>query len=373
MKAKTYAVIAASMVCCLLTGCGKTEINANEYCQTDLTGYNGTGNVSMMMNFASLVANNYEAFGLTKDDTTVSVNAVAKKLENTLVGSFDKQTELSNGDTVKFTWNSDGIKNIEKEYNIKLNLDTVEVNVSDLQEIIDFNPFDHIKLQYSGIAPNANVMIDNSELADMDIPKNVSFIDFEVTPNSGLSIGDTIKVTIDEERYNTCLYEGYRLTETEKEYTVEALDGYLIDLDQLPADAKEKMEKNGQDVLQAEIASYWDTPSDLESISLLGNYLLTPKEIVNGNILVFVYEIKTKDFSYYSYVKYRDVMLLADGTCSFNLTATEKPNGSVGFGTWGTVFEHNNLYYIGYADLDSLFNEAVTQMIDVYKYQSTVP
>ena len=65
-------------------------------------------------------------------------------------------------------------------------------------------------------------------------------------------------------------------------------------------------------------------------------------------------------------------MLLNDGTCSFNLANAEQPYGSVSFGVWGVAFEHDGLRYIGYADLDTLFNEVVTQRIGVYDYKSTV-
>ena len=66
-------------------------------------------------------------------------------------------------------------------------------------------------------------------------------------------------------------------------------------------------------------------------------------------------------------------MILSDGTCSFNLQDAVHPVGSVAFGSrYGTSFEHNGLNYIGYADLDTLFNEVVTQRIDLYDYKSTV-
>lgn len=134
------------------------------------------------------------------------------------------------------------------------------------------------------------------------------------------------------------------------------------------------MESHGQDLLKSEIASYWDNPSDLDSITLLGNYLLTTKEgMPNPNsVLVYVYEIKTQDFSYYSYVEYSDIMLLNDGTCSFNLANARQPFGSISFGISGAAFEHDGLRYLGYADLDTLFNKAVTQRIDLYDYKSTV-
>ena len=146
--------------------------------------------------------------------------------------------------------------------------------------------------------------------------------------------------------------------------------------DALPADADGKMSSHGQDLLKSEIASYWDDPTALDSITPIGNYLLTTKEgyIQNkNNILVYVYEIKTNGFSYYSYVEYTNIMVLHDGICTFNLADAVQPVGSIALGMpYGTTFEHNGLHYIGYADLDTLFNEVVTHRIDMYDYKSTV-
>lgn len=242
-----------------------------------------------------------------------------------------------------------------------------------MQEVVDLNVFDSIKLQYTGTAPNASVVVDNSELADLNLPLTINF---EVTPQDGLNVGDKVKVKLIEGTVEACLLSGYRLTETEREYTVEGLDAYLMSLDNLPADASEKMDSHAKDLLNAEIASYWESPADLDSITLRGNYLLTTKEGLIQNVndaLVYVYEIKTKVFSYFSYVEYDNVMLLSDVTCSFNLQEALQPVGSVAMGMpYGTTFERNGLNYIGYADLDTLFNEVVTQRIASYDYKSTV-
>lgn len=64
-------------------------------------------------------------------------------------------------------------------------------------------------------------------------------------------------------------------------------------------------------------------------------------------------------------------MILGDGTCSFNLKDATQPTGSVLYG-FGTTFKHDGSTYIGYADLDTLFNEVVAQNAGVYDYQSTV-
>ena len=67
----------------------------------------------------------------------------------------------------------------------------------------------------------------------MNLPMTIKF---EVTPQDELDIGDKVKVSLQEGTYENCLANGYRLTETEKEFTVDGLDAYLMSLDDLPAD-----------------------------------------------------------------------------------------------------------------------------------------
>lgn len=373
MKAKYLVLAGASVMCCFLSGCGRTEINVNNYLTTEVNGYDGEGYAGWNVDLGQLVKDNYQAFGLKEGYSVTDYQAVLEKLKNNLKADYDKAEDLSNGDTIKFAWDNSNLKSLESDYMVKFKTEDVEVKVSGLQEFIELNVFDSIKLQYTGTAPNASVTVDNSALSAMNLPMTIKF---EVTPQDELDIGDTVKVSLQEGTYENCLANGYRLTETEKEFTVDGLDEYLMSLDDLPADASEKMEKNGSDLIEAEIASYWDNPADLNGITLLGNYLLTTKEgyIQNiNNVLVYVYEIKAKDFSYYSYVEYGNVMLLNDGTCSFNMQNAVQPVGSVALGTgFGTTFEHNGLSYIGYSDLDTLFNDVVAKRIDLYDYKSTV-
>ena len=373
MKSKHLILAAVSVMCCLLTGCGRTEINVNNYLTTEISGFDGYGNAGWEVDLGQLVKDNYQAFGLKEGYSLAEYQAVLDKIRNHVKADCDKSAELSNGDSVKYTWDNTGLKALEADYKVKFETEDVEVTVSGLPEIVELNPFDSIKIQYSGTAPNASAVIDNADLADLNLPVSVKF---EISPQDGLNLGDTVHVKLQKGIYDACLTAGYRLTETEKDYTVDCLDAFLMTLDQLPADASERMEQHGHDLIEAEIASYWENPADLDSIALRGNYLLTTKEgyVQNtNNVLVYVYEIRTKDFSYYSYVEYGNIMLLSDGTCSFNLQDAVQPVGSVAFGSgYGTTFEHSGLNYIGYADLDTLFNEVVTQRVGMYDYQSTV-
>lgn len=70
--------------------------------------------------------------------------------------------------------------------------------------------------------------------------------------------------------------------------------------------------------------------------------------------------------------------MLEDGTCSFDLGSITVPDGSAFFGTVSgeaflvTAHDGKSYYYLGYDNLDSLFNKHVTAKIDRYNYETTV-
>ncbi|MDE6780652.1 MAG: hypothetical protein K2J40_04235 [Ruminococcus sp.] len=75
---------------------------------------------------------------------------------------------------------------------------------------------------------------------------------------------------------------------------------------------------------------------------------------------------------YYTFYRYSDIVFLPDGTCSVDLS-----NGALTSNTIESDYGYYDLIaifynYKGYNDLDSMFNECVTQKIDRYNYESTI-
>ena len=78
-------------------------------------------------------------------------------------------------------------------------------------------------------------------------------------------------------------------------------------------------------------------------------------------------------FDYYYYSVFSNIVILADGTCSFDLSGMKHAEGTSTFGIKsGEVFTRDKYYYWGYEDLDSMFNKLITANIDKYSYESTV-
>lgn len=76
--------------------------------------------------------------------------------------------------------------------------------------------------------------------------------------------------------------------------------------------------------------------------------------------------------TYYTFYRYSDITLLADGTCSIDLSkgamSDHTTESDYGYNDWFAVFYK----FKGYPDLDSMFNECVTQKLEQYNYESTI-
>ena len=199
---KKHIVMTMAVMCCLLTSCGKTEINVNQYLTTEVSGYDGNGNAGWEVDLGQLVKDNYQAFGLKEGYTPADYQLVLSKLQHNMSANYDKSTELSNGDIVKLTWDNTNLKDLESDYKIKFKTEDVDLTVSGLQEITDLNVFDSIKLKYTGTAPYASATVDDTALAALNLP---AAIRFEIAPNEELNIGDKVKITLQEGTYENCL------------------------------------------------------------------------------------------------------------------------------------------------------------------------
>lgn len=370
IKSNFLKIAVLSILPVALTGCGSKTVDVNKYIDFEYTGYNTVGSAVYTIDIETLVDENQEAFDLDDDSSEKAFDKVVERLSEELTGSAENITNLSNGDKIAFKWDDVDVEKLEERYPVKLNISDIEFTVEGLEEPEMFNPFDYVTVVYEGIAPNGYASIN----VDSDIP--VKGISFEMDNYSKLSNGDTIKVTAEgsyDDIDSCCLEYGMKAEETENTYTVEGLSSYAMSLDEIPEDTLTKLDKHAMDTLNAHVAKKWSDASSFVGAKLVGNYFLFPKDssldAYTNNYLYFVYEVTAKsmdskkEFKYYYHSYYTDIMILDDGTCSFDL-------GSLS--TTDTTFNKENYYYYGYESLDTLFNKQVTARIDTYDYESTV-
>lgn len=374
---KIAAVASLSVV---LTGCGRSDVNVNDYVTLEYEGYDSLGTAVCTIDFEKMIDENLKAFDLDEDSSDKAYNSVLKRLTENFSGELDKTTELSNGDKITFEWDKVDIEELEEIFPVKLTVSDKSITVDGLEEPEKFDPFEFVTVTYEGIAPGGSVRIN----VESGLP--VSGINFTADKSNGLSNGDKIKITASsyyDELEDLCIQYGMYPVNTEKEYTVEGLSSYASKLADIPQESMDKLDAHAQDSFNAYVAQDWDDPSGMLGIKLIGNYFLAPKDpsiiTYTKNYVYFIYEITAKDpeteeeFTYYYYSSYTDVMILDDGTCSFDLGTLNTPSGSAFFGSVsGEGFIRGEYFYKGYEDLDTLFNKHVTANIDSYSYESTV-
>lgn len=289
---------------------------------------------------------------------------VSVKLDDSANGT------LKNGDKVKVKVNgsADELKESLLRSGKNLTATEKEYTVDGLEAYKDVDLFDYLSVTYTGTSPNGKAEIKQTDGSP------VSYINYNADKTSGLANGDVIKLTIEGDYESS----GIKVAATEKEYTVEGLPYYISALEELPADVSEKMQKNDRDIFEARVASNWGEKEKFKDMKLVGNYFIKPKEGVDvswgtvNNRVYFVYEIsasndKDGNFKYYWASSYYDIVILADGTCSFDLTQasyTSTVNNNYKPG--------DRYYYNGFGDLDSLFSKLITANIDKYEYENTV-
>lgn len=390
MKKKTILMAAVLLSPCLaLTGCGRSSVNLNDYLTLTSSGYNTVGTAGYTFDYEKMIMDNPKAFGLEENYSEMEFYGVELALDSAFSGSLDKNSDLSNGDTVTFHWDMTDTTEIEEKYPVRLSYADETLTISGLEEAEVIDPFAGVAVSFEGIAPNGTLRISSNDAA-------VSGLLYEGDKTSGLKNGDTIKITAaapsgaDLNEY--LMKNGMIASKTEQEYTVDGLSSYVSAISEIPDDMQGKMKKQAEDTIQANCAG-WAEGNFLKSMEFLGFYFLSQKEGFSespSNEIYCVYQLtssvtglyrqgdgsaeETGEETFYTFYRYADAMLLPDGTCSLDLSSG---------GLCGNSFESDygedsgwgfmNWYsYTGYPDLDSMFNDCVTKKIDKYNYETTV-
>ena len=249
---------------------------------------------------------------------------------------------------------------------------------SETEAVEEIDPFENLKVTFSGIAPQSRIEYNGG----------CSYVTYTPNMETGMKNGDTVTITAE---LKSSYAHKYKLTETEKAYTAEGLAAYACTLDEIPDETKTKMQQQADDMITASCAS-WADGNSLKQSDFLGYYFLSPKNDFYTSPMNEIYLVykNTADITgtleeddnqtvecgeevYYTFVKFPDIVILDDGVCNADLSkgsmATATTKTLHGYWSWG-YFERYKFY--GYADLDSMFNDCITQNIDKYNYESTV-
>lgn len=363
---KFIAFVMLSLVA-LLTGCGKKKIDVTENLQVSFEGYDGYG-TARLENEYFWESEALEAAGIESIDGFDTLGS-ALNIEMAVQYEMQPASGLSNGDqvVVKANINEAMLEGYDFEL---LSKGEKTYTVLGLKEIKEVDLFENIDIEFSGIAPYVT-----AQIADSNTDSYPGVKRYTLSKETNLKVGEPIILSVeyDEDELHMA---GYNAIEDNKEYVVPDLDRYVMGIGEIPQDTLDKMTKQLEDALRARVATSWEEKDSLKSIKYVGSYFLRPKEnqiVYENNILYNIYKISVENsennFDFYTYCRFKDIIVLADGTCSVDLTNYTMPTGSAFLGMVnGEAFTKGSYYYNGYEETDSLFNNCVTKNIEQYEY-----
>ncbi len=384
------AAIAAVIVVAAVGVSVSRRVNLNNYVEVTFEGYDGYGTARAQVDWDALSKKYDSRFRINDSGWTWSYTSFSELVDDCTYLSVDPRSGLSNGEEVTINWEVE-TEIIQSFLNksVKLSAEPKTYTVSGLEEIATVDVFDEVSVEFSGVSPNATA----------EVIKEPEGLTITLSAYEGLSIGDSITATISEDSVAYYAEEYGRIpAELSKDYTVENVAYYVSSLDQIPEDGLEKMKAQAEDVMKASAAG-WSDDAQFDSLDYLGCYFLYEKNGIRNNdvnLIYLVYEIHATQFGtdekgnlteeavdYYWYCGFQNGIVLADGTYSLDYNDYNTPY--TGWGSNETIsvitYDYTQSYswnqeialtYAGFINVDSMFNNLVTSMIDEYTYESTV-
>lgn len=374
------AVIAIAVVAIILILNIKPKVNLNSYVDAEFSGYDTVGTADVEVDTDAIVKKygkkikgtdalkkyKKENYFFGGDDMT-DAEIFAEMVEDACY--VDRTSYLSNGDKIEISWDKDDIKEIKKCFKVELQFKDFEVEVKDLDEAEEFDPFKDLEVTFKGTSGDGYAEL--SYNGDLDI-------DFYASPNYDLEEGDTITVYTYASK-DQFLREGKLLTETEKDYTVEGLSTYVTKLSQIPSSELSKLQSKAEDVVENGNKDYYNY-LELADYELAGTYFLTSKNNYSSynNLIYFVYEVtfnstendKYNDIKFYYVVRFQDGLINPDGDFSIDYEDYYVPYNyfyvDYDKGTW----DYCSVY--GYESLDDFEEDNIEYYSDDYNVEKDI-
>ena len=368
----------------------KPTISLNDYLVIDLSGYDGYGSANVRVDWGKIEKDYGNKIALTKDGASkYATNGRSVKiidiLRANISAKLDKSDVLSNGDQVQYMW--DISDNSTAYVNCKLKYSDDSFNVSGLDEIEKFNPFDDLEVEFSGTSPKGTVNFFYSG-------EELSLFDFKCDKQGTytLSNGDSVTFTINDSVKDYCAEHYGKIPEPlTKEYIVEGLKSYVDDASEIPEETLTKLKEKAESVFNDSVIERYGNGEEHESLNYIGNYYLTSKGEGYGayNALYLVYEFKVHNTSKtkregidefdeistgYWYILYKDIMFGEEGSLGIDIDdyITPRETFKISAGDDKNWVTAHNWYYKGYSSLDDLYNVLVKANGDDYNIYDNI-
>lgn len=327
------ALLIIIIVSLVLVANHKTKINLSDYIKVSYDGYDAYGTASAEFDYDKYLDDLMKASSSFKK--AYNSDITCKKLYDSDITwssiddyydavdidyDLDKTSGLSNGDTVTVNFEYDN--DAAAQYKIEYVCESKEYTVEGLKETKKIDPFDGIRVDFTGTSPNLSAEVVKTKTDDV-----YSNIYFDLSKSYGIKVGDTVTVTVSNNPEYFVEDYGYAFTATSKDYTCSDVDKYIDKAADISDDTMSTMKKQTEDVIN----SYFASDSKYIGVSDLkfeGTYFLTEKVdnswSFNGTNQVYViYSGKVKsneekkqfdETTVYFPVRYADIIEYADGT-----------------------------------------------------------
>lgn len=296
MNKKTMMILLAAGVAfiCLLVvmaiaiGSSNT-INLNKYLEVNESGYDGYGSVKYTIDWNSIEEKYGKKVKYTKSAKKeygdwLALMEPMELLETSISISFDNNRNLSNGDSVNYTWNIDE-EELSKYIKFKIKYKDGKKDIKELQEISKFNPFDNVEVTFSGISPSGNVNV--AYYGD-----EFSSYDFSIDKSYNVSNGEEITVSLNMGDVSYYAERYGKVPDTfEKNYTVDGLDEYVLTYNSISESFITQLVSEAEDSIYAYVASSYNKESKLDGLKYSGYVMLSVKDTSSWYQMNYLYII----------------------------------------------------------------------------------
>lgn len=370
---KTWGIIGACvalvLVLLIVIALHKPTVNLNDYLKVTYGGYDGGGVAyteidwnSMKEDFENKIS--YKR-GMAQTGGMTPIDII---MEYTNANIEGKNEKLSNGDKVSYTWKVDKDA-IAKLIKCKIKYSDGSKKVSGLKEMELFDPFENLKVTFSGVEPNGEADIEYN--GDM-----LSEYDFSCDKTSGLKNGDKIKVSLTEDAGYYVDQYNKAPSVLEKEYKVKNLGRYLSKIKEVDTDGMNSARAKAQKSI-SDMVDYWSEDVTLDKVSYAGDYLQVAKDSddYTKNYYGVIYQINAhiqpdggqrKDVvSYYS-MKFENVIVGGDGKCEIDLDEYDVPYDDFSVEVTSGDLSSGSYSFDGYQTLEELKKNYVDEVADEF-------
>lgn len=370
---KTWGIIGACvalvLVLLIVIALHKPTVNLNDYLKVTYGRYDGGGVAyteidwnSMKEDFENKIS--YKR-GMAQTGGMTPIDIIMEYTNASIEGNNEK---LSNGDKVSYTWKVDKDA-IAKLIKCKIKYSDGSKKVSGLKEMELFDPFENLKVTFSGVEPNGEADIEYN--GDM-----LSEYDFSCDKTSGLKNGDKIKVSLTEDAGYYVDQYNKAPSVLEKEYKVKNLGRYLSKIKEVDTDGMNSARAKAQKSI-SDMVDYWSEDVTLDKVSYAGDYLQVAKDSddYTKNYYGVIYQINAhiqpdggqrKDVvSYYS-MKFENVIVGGDGKCEIDLDEYDVPYDDFSVEVTSGDLSSGSYSFDGYQTLEELKKNYVDEVADEF-------